>query len=85
MVKTTSLRPDLVDYSPAQLAEIGHESLRVAHIMRDRSAVNGWQPSGTLPYLFWRAIPQKMGDIFGPYRKIVWQSAGGTPLAETIL
>ncbi len=83
--QTTSLRKDLVDYSPEQLAEIDKESLRVAYIMTDRPAVNGWTPFGTEPCLFWRAIPETRGDIFGPYKKIVWQTAGGTPLAETIL
>lgn len=82
---TTSLRPDLIDYSEEQLKEIDRESLRVAHILTDKPARNGWQPSGDLSCLFWRAIPEKRGDIFGPYKKIVWQTAGATPLAETIL
>ncbi len=82
---TVALRIDLVDYTAEQLLEIDRESLRVAHILTDRPAVNGWTPSGTLPCLFWRAYPVNRGEVFGPYKKVVWQSAGGTPLAETIL
>lgn len=83
-MQTSSARPDLIDYTPAQLAEIHAESLKVAYIV-EGGARNGWVPSGTSTYLFWRAVPVVRGDTFGPYKRIVWQDASGTELAHTTL
>lgn len=83
-MQTVSARPDLIDYTSQQLADIETESKKVAYIL-EGCARNGWIPEGTSTYLFWRAVPVVRGDTFGPYKRIVWQDASGTVLAETVL